>query len=344
MIEDTEIWRPVPCFPELEIEASSLGQLRMKGRFLNQWVNDGYCMVKLKVGEKWDCFLAHRLVCSAFHKIPDDIKESDHFNFRDGVPHVVNHKNGIKHDNRSSNVEWTSHESNINHALDNDLCGYNFQIILRDTLENKAIKFRSVLETARYLKIQPAMVLFFCNIHKTNPYKNRYLFEVFDEERLLSEIVNVREKEIIVRDYRNNVTTVYKSISNASFLLGVPRTVIVKDLRRYNDLSKDKLTNGYVFRTMDRALLAWPSYEENEVNASISMWRKHIDKVQNPFKKNAIALSLKTKEEKLFPSLKVAVYTCNLKPKYNSIVRRFRSGMKIVTMGDFVFKYAEIYP
>ena len=61
----------------------------------------GYMYIRLPKGIK---VKVHRLVCEAFHgSAPSD------------KPHV-NHINGVKDDNRPSNLEWMSQSGNNNHA------------------------------------------------------------------------------------------------------------------------------------------------------------------------------------------------------------------------------------
>ena len=63
-----------------------------------QWA--GYRLVSLGKNRS---FAVHRLVAKAWLKQPSD-------------KHEVNHKNGIKHDNRVSNLEWVTKSENLKHA------------------------------------------------------------------------------------------------------------------------------------------------------------------------------------------------------------------------------------
>ena len=68
----------------------------------------GYLNVRLCLDDEVKNFQVHRLVAEVF--IPDPL------NLRE-----VNHKNGIKTDNRVENLEWVTHAENIQHACDNKL-------------------------------------------------------------------------------------------------------------------------------------------------------------------------------------------------------------------------------
>lgn len=113
-----EEWRPVKGY-EGEYEVSNHGNVRsldrrvkhgwcglqtFRGRVLklNQH-SGGYLKVKLRGGKQED--YAHRLVAKAFIGDPPE-----------GMTEV-NHKNGIKTDNRVENLEWCSRQGNVDHAV-----------------------------------------------------------------------------------------------------------------------------------------------------------------------------------------------------------------------------------
>lgn len=70
------------------------------GQFLKPWiVNSGYLMVNISGNKE----LVHRVVAQSFIENPKNLP-------------CVNHKNGIKTDNRIENLEWASYSDNTTHS------------------------------------------------------------------------------------------------------------------------------------------------------------------------------------------------------------------------------------
>lgn len=115
-----EEWLPVPVkiFGE-SYEVSSLGRVRgldrmatgaakkmkIRARVLRTRVRkDGYLTVNFSFNGRGSQFAVHRLVALAF------------IGNKERHP-VVNHKNGVKTDNRASNLEWVTQQQNVDHAI-----------------------------------------------------------------------------------------------------------------------------------------------------------------------------------------------------------------------------------
>lgn len=117
-----EEWKSIPGY-EGHYECSSFGRIRSidryvkagansknkiqikRGRILKQEIcNSGYFRLELKRDGFVKKFLVHRIVALCF--IYNENKEKD----------CVNHKNGIKTDNRSDNLEWINRSENQKHA------------------------------------------------------------------------------------------------------------------------------------------------------------------------------------------------------------------------------------
>jgi hypothetical protein len=114
-----EIWRDIIGYKG-SYQVSNLGRVKsldritkrcdgnirhFRGRIIRQGgIKKGYNIVQLSEDGKVRGYAAHRLVAEAFIPNPESKKE-------------INHKNGIKTDNRVENLEWSSRSENNLHAF-----------------------------------------------------------------------------------------------------------------------------------------------------------------------------------------------------------------------------------
>lgn len=104
------IWKEISGFKG-KYEASSCGTIRnteTKNILSGSLTESGYLRVCLKLDGKWKCYKVHRIIAETFVSNPYNKRE-------------INHKNGIKTDNRIENLEWVNHDENMHHAWENGL-------------------------------------------------------------------------------------------------------------------------------------------------------------------------------------------------------------------------------
>jgi predicted DNA binding CopG/RHH family protein len=140
-----EQWRVIEEFPEYKI--SNLGNVCciQSGRLFQlskNKFNYSYVHIIPLGGNKPITKTVHRLVAKAFIPNPEN------------KPHI-NHKNGIKCDNRAINLEWCTAKENRHHAEITGLHGRNIKLnLIHIRLESKDLDRIKKLADKKGLKYQ----------------------------------------------------------------------------------------------------------------------------------------------------------------------------------------------
>lgn len=115
------------------------------GRILRSNKANGYFCFRFKRNGKQTTSYVHRIFAEMF--IPNPLNKPN-----------VNHKNGIKTDNRIENLEWCTQQENIQHSWKTGLskphiCGINKKGVVVNGSE-----YESLVSAAKYLGTQPAFL------------------------------------------------------------------------------------------------------------------------------------------------------------------------------------------
>jgi hypothetical protein len=163
MTNVSEIWKP--CFNyEQKFEVSNLGRIRNKlnGRIIKPTpCKKGYLTTRLFISnDDFKSHKVHRLVMNTFSKIKNQPQ--------------VNHINGIKHDNRLENLEWSDNSKNIKHAWATGL----FKPKAKKGIDNHFAKlymhkdygtFKTLIEAAKEFNVSRN------TIHKNILFNQKYI-------------------------------------------------------------------------------------------------------------------------------------------------------------------------
>lgn len=122
-----EIWEDKKDY-EGHYQVSNFGRVKSikfgKERILKQHIRGGYYSVGLSKNGIVKTYLVHRLVAEAFLDNPDNLP-------------YVNHKDECKTNNNVDNLEWCTHEYNINYGTRTERCS---KPVLQYTLDGEFVR------------------------------------------------------------------------------------------------------------------------------------------------------------------------------------------------------------
>lgn len=173
-----EIWKDIGGY-EGVYQISNLGRVKSfkfnSEKVLINKTSSNYDMVALCLNGVVKYFTNHRLVAIAFLHNPENKEQ-------------VNHKNGIKSDNRLENLEWCTRSENTSHAIRIGLMkhptrgklgkdNFNSKVVIQYSLDGVYVnKYFGASEASRMTNISMGNISSCClgNRNKAGGYKWKY--------------------------------------------------------------------------------------------------------------------------------------------------------------------------
>lgn len=163
--------RTIPGYEGYEVTRDGRVFSRARGIELGRYMLHDYWIVDTFRGSLTETLPIHRAVALAWVHNPDP--ES---------LRIVNHKNGVKTDNRDINLEWSNYSQNNYHAIANGLRNDAIGCRIRDQKTKEVLGFPSMAQAASYMGLGRDAA-----IHALHPKKfgslvrDRYEFRFSDD-------------------------------------------------------------------------------------------------------------------------------------------------------------------
>lgn len=174
----------------------------------------------------------------------------------------VNHINCVPGDDDLSNLEWCTHEENMNHAWCNDRMESIYQPLDVLNIEtNVTTRYKTISDFIRTVDVNPRTVYERLTTDNAIVYEGKYRYKRAEDEWSTTPLEDFKHqykylgRELLVLNLRNHTVKKYNTIFSAANHLGIrPSHIANNCLKKLNTPC-----NGYIFRYSGEEI--WPVFD-----------------------------------------------------------------------------------
>lgn len=203
-----EVFKAIPGFSRYVISENGLLYDTLENRLVDYFFSEGvgYAKVSLK-NDRGETVLSSRHRLLALTYIPQPVTDD---------PLIVNHRNGIKGDDRLSNLEWTTYQGNAWHAGASQLTTRCIPVLVYDFESGVETSYPSIVECANKLGLTKGAVQWRVDTDGQRLFPEMKLYKrLHSDTPWLEDRTGVvtfgRCREVVVRDLTNGNYTTYNS-------------------------------------------------------------------------------------------------------------------------------------
>lgn len=252
-------FRFIPGFSRYQINSDGVLYSNCTNKNLSPYKDEmGYLMygVTPDVGKRTIVGM-HRLLALAFLEYPENVDTLD-----------VNHLDGIKDNNKLSNLEWAKRKRNCDHAYSMGLRSENVITLVRNIFTGEVKEFYSIEECARKLKVDGETIRLRLNTGSGKVYYPGYQLKRKEDN---SAWLDVDDPFVAIRESSLNIPIIVEDLQTGQLTQHIGQECVAKQLGLTRASIGFHLKNNVREKVVRNFRIFYPDFERLSLSSFAEM-------------------------------------------------------------------------